>query len=139
MHLLVEFEVLLMFGFSMCIHGRTHSGGKVGHRPTSNFEILLVHCKIRKKLNIKWGETVSYAKFGPADHPAHFFPAVPPTAHPRPTIRRRFAPRLLSSYSGRARSGPRSKMGLEEDFGTITDRFPYKCLGPVRFGASKAV
>jgi hypothetical protein len=39
---------------------------------------------------------------------------------------------LLSPYSGRARSGPRSKMGLGEGFGAITDRFPYKCLGTVR-------
>jgi hypothetical protein len=39
---------------------------------------------------------------------------------------------VLSPYSGRAKSGPRSKTGLGKADGRITDRVPYGCLGPVR-------
>jgi hypothetical protein len=39
---------------------------------------------------------------------------------------------LLSPYSGRAKSGPRSKMGLGKGYGRITDRILYGCLRPVR-------
>jgi hypothetical protein len=39
---------------------------------------------------------------------------------------------VLSPYSGRAKSGPRSKTGLGKGDGRITDRVPYGCLGPVK-------
>jgi hypothetical protein len=39
---------------------------------------------------------------------------------------------VLSPYSGRAKSGPRSKMGLGNGYGRITDRIPYGCLRTVR-------
>jgi hypothetical protein len=39
---------------------------------------------------------------------------------------------VLLPYSGRAKSGPRSKTGLGKADGRITDRVPYGCLGPVR-------
>jgi hypothetical protein len=39
---------------------------------------------------------------------------------------------VLSPYSGRAKSGPRSKTGLGKGDGRIADRVPYGCLGPER-------
>jgi hypothetical protein len=39
---------------------------------------------------------------------------------------------VLSPYSGRAKSGPGSKMGLGEGYGKLADRILYGCLGPVR-------
>jgi hypothetical protein len=39
---------------------------------------------------------------------------------------------VLSPYSGRAKSGSRSKMGLGKGYGRIRDRIPYGCLRPVR-------
>jgi hypothetical protein len=48
---------------------------------------------------------------------------VPPPKRPK---------KLLSPYSGRAKSGPRSKMGLGKGYGRITDRIPYGCLRAVR-------
>jgi hypothetical protein len=39
---------------------------------------------------------------------------------------------LLSPYFGRAKSGPRSKMGLRDSYGKLADRILYECLGPVR-------
>jgi hypothetical protein len=40
--------------------------------------------------------------------------------------------KVLSPYSGRAKSGSRSKTGLGKGDGRITDRVPYGCLGPVK-------
>jgi hypothetical protein len=39
---------------------------------------------------------------------------------------------VLSPYSGRARSGPWSKMGLRDGYDKLADRVPYGRLGPVR-------
>jgi hypothetical protein len=39
---------------------------------------------------------------------------------------------LLSPYSGRARSGPWSKMGLRDGYDKLADRVPYGHLGPAR-------
>jgi hypothetical protein len=40
--------------------------------------------------------------------------------------------RVLSPYFGRAKSGPRSKVGLGDNYGKLADRILYGCLGPVR-------
>jgi hypothetical protein len=39
---------------------------------------------------------------------------------------------VLSPYSGRAKSGPRSKIGLGDGYGKLADRILYGCLGLVR-------
>jgi hypothetical protein len=39
---------------------------------------------------------------------------------------------VLSPYSGRAGSGPWSKMGLRDGYDKLADRALYGCVGPVR-------
>jgi hypothetical protein len=43
-----------------------------------------------------------------------------------------FAVVLLSPYSGQAKSGPWSKMGLRNGYDKLADRVPYGRLGPTR-------